>query len=331
MNKKIKFYLDQNVIDYLIKGKLESISEFINQINNSEIIYSYVTLREFSRINDESNRNLYLNYLKNQNAKYFWIDDNEKAHFEEADPFLKYVDNRDNDRIYGSIEKSMYDLMHKFLGGKKDITFNEIGQSQKTSFNDLIKNLDTMINSFKYFPDDDKKTVQENIREMKNQYSNIIDKSVNDFSKNSILKDTSPLNELRKLWKIDVSKLKNIEAPNIVEKIWEIIKDGIKSNNIKLSYDDLFGDVLSKFYPNIKVTMIMKINGLYNLLNSLGYYPDKNISNDKKFIPFINDHQHVGHAIYADFLITRDNNLMKKAEAIFEHYNIGTKIIFIKT
>ena len=76
---------------------------------------------------------------------------------------------------------------------------------------------------------------------------------------------------------------------------------------------------------------MMKINGLYNLLNSLGYYPDCHLGKDNKFIPFINDHHHVGHAIIADVFITRDTKLMKKAEAIFEHYKIGTKILFIKT
>ena len=74
----------------------------------------------------------------------------------------------------------------------------------------------------------------------------------------------------------------------------------------------------------------MKVNGLYNLLNTIGYYPDKNIRNDKKFIPFINDHQHVGYAIYSDFFITRDKRLMKKAEAVYEHLKIRTKVKFIE-
>jgi|GEM_PF-3032793 len=49
----MKFYLDQNVIDYLIKGNLDSINELIYHIENSEIVYSYVTLKEFARIENE--------------------------------------------------------------------------------------------------------------------------------------------------------------------------------------------------------------------------------------------------------------------------------------
>jgi len=76
--------------------------------------------------------------------------------------------------------------------------------------------------------------------------------------------------------------------------------------------------------------MRLKVNWLYNMLNSIGYHPDKNIRSDKRFIPFINDQQHAGNAIYSNFLITRDKRLMKKAEAVYEHLKIGTKIIFIK-
>ena len=64
MKDSIKFYLDQNVIDYLIKDKLKVVSELFNQLENPQIIYSYVTLREFSRIENESQRNIFLDYLK---------------------------------------------------------------------------------------------------------------------------------------------------------------------------------------------------------------------------------------------------------------------------
>lgn len=66
------------------------------------------------------------------------------------------------------------------------------------------------------------------------------------------------------------------------------------------------------------------------MLNNIGYYPDKKIRNDRKFIPFINDQQHVGHAIYSDFFVTRDKRLMKKTEAVYEHLKIRTKIIFME-
>ncbi|KUO58850.1 hypothetical protein APF79_04405 [bacterium BRH_c32] len=163
---------------------------------------------------------------------------------------------------------------------------------------------------------------------MNSVYSELIDKSTKQI-KESNYNTENPLNDLRKLLDINFDKLNEIEPPNIINKIWDKIKTGIKNNNVNLTYDDLFGDGLTKYYPNQKISVVMKVNGLYNLLNSIGYHPDKNLRNDNKFIPFINDHRHAGNAIYSDFFITRDKRLIKKAEAIYEHLKIGTKIIFI--
>ena len=164
---------------------------------------------------------------------------------------------------------------------------------------------------------------------MNSYYAESIDKSTQQI-KNTNYNNENPLNDLRKLCDIKVDKLYEIEPPNVINQIWDKIKDGIKSSNSNINYNDLFGDGFNKFFPNQKITMTMKVNGLYNILNSIGYYPDKNIRSDKKFIPFINDQQHVGQAIYSSFFITRDKRLMKKTEAVYEHLKIGTEIVFIE-
>ena len=116
---KVRFYLDQNVIDYLIKGNLDTVQELINKTQNSEIIYSYVTLREFARIEDVLQRKLYLDYLKRVKAKYLSIDDNESAHFEEGDPFEIFNKNSSNNKIYEDLVNSNLEMVHKLYGGKK--------------------------------------------------------------------------------------------------------------------------------------------------------------------------------------------------------------------
>ena len=328
---KIRFYLDQNVIDYLIKGNLNSIQELINKIPNSEIIYSYVTLREFARIEDESHRRLYLDYLRRVDAKYFWIDDNELANYENADPFEKYEANTNSrdKKIYKDLEDSMLQLMHKLLGGKKDISFDEIANSQKYSFSQLMEYLNSIIASLDEHPAIDKELLKKHSQHMNSYFGELVDKSTQQI-KNADYNKDNPLNELRKLCDIKVDELNKIEPPNVIDKIWDVLKGGIKNNNSNLTYDDLFGDGLYKYFHYKKMTMIMKVNGLYNMLNNIGYYPDKNIRNDRKFIPFINDQQHVGHASYSNFFVTRDKRLMKKTEAVYEHLKIRTKIIFIE-
>lgn len=325
----VRFYLDQNVIDYLIKGNLNSFQELIDKNQNVEIVYSYVTLREFARIEDVSQRKFYLDYLKRVNAKYFWIDKDELAYFEEVDPFEKFNANISDNKIAKEVEDSMLEMAHKLLGGKKDVSFDEIAISQKNSFSHLMEYLNTTLDSLDEVPAIDKGLLKKYSQYMNTQFAELIDKSTQQI-KDSNYNNENPLNDLRKLFDIKVDKLNEIEPPNVISQIWDKIKDGIKNCNINLTYNDLFGDGFSKFYPNQKITMSMKVNWLFNMLNSIGYYSDKNIRNDKKFIPFINDQQHIGNAIYSEFFITRDRRLMKKTEAVYEHLKIGTKIIFIQ-
>jgi hypothetical protein len=323
---RVRFYLDQNVIDYLIKGNLDDVQDLINKTPNSEIIYSYVTLREFERIEDVSHRKLYLDYLKRFKAKYFWIDKNEILHFEGVDPFEKFDEYNSRRTIYD--EDPMIQMVHKILGGEKGISFDEIATSNKISFSHLMEYVNTTLDFVPEHPAINKEFLKNILKNGNSSYAdsiNILTQQINNANYNF----ENPINDLRKLSGIKVDKLNEIEPPNVIDQIWDIIKDGINNTNSDLSYND-FGDGFKKFYPNQKVTMTMKVIGLYNFLNSIGYYPDKNIRSDKKFIPFINDHQHVGYAIYSNFFITRDKRLMKKAEAVYEHLKIRTKIYFIE-
>jgi len=323
----IRFYLDQNVIDYLIKGNLNFIKKIINQVPNSEIVYSYVTLREFSRIDHDIQRKSYLDFLKNSNAKYFWIDNDGYAYFEEVDPNEKYNELESENPVYKNLEDSMLGMMHKLFGGKKNVDFNEIAESQKVSFNELIEFINKSLDSLEDNILIDKEQFKNQTQSMNKYFIELIDKSINQIKVHS---SENTLNELRKLLDINIVELNNIVPPNIIIQIWERIKDGIKRNNINLTFNDLFGDGILKYYSNQKITMTMKVNGLHNLLNSLGYYSDKGIQNDNKFFPFINDQKHVGNAIYSNYFVTRDKRLMKKTEAVYEHLKIGTQIIFIQ-
>lgn len=328
-HKKVRCYLDQNVIDFLIKGNINSIQDLINKNQNSEIIYSYVTFREFARIDNESNRALYLNFLKINEAIYFHIDKNEIVHFEDADPFEQFNLFYNNSNNYNDLEDSVISMVHKILGGKKDTSFDEVGTSFNNSFGQLIEDLNAAINSLEDHPDIDKNSLKEQLQSAKSNLSEMNDKSMKQLT-NSIYNTENPLHEWRKLCGIKVDQLNAITPPNVIDQIWNLLKDEIKRSNSKVTYNDLFGDGWYRHLSDQDIAMTMKVNGLYGLLNFMGYYPDKNIRDDRKFIPFINDQQHVGHAIYADYFITRDKRLKKKADAVYEHLKIKTKIIFVE-
>jgi hypothetical protein len=181
----VRFYLDQNIIDYLIKGKLDILGKSIRGVQNSEIIYSYVTLAEFSKINDDSQRKLYLDFLKDNNAKYFWIDNNELAHFEDVNPYEQYNLNQTENPIYNNLQSSMLGMLHKLLGGKKDMSFDEIGETQKQSFGNLMefinKNLDSIDNNFTI----DKEYFKNNTELLSKYFNDIIDNFTKQLKNNN--------------------------------------------------------------------------------------------------------------------------------------------------
>lgn len=324
-NKKIpKLYLDQNIIDYLIKGNLK----FNEEMNHFQIVYSMITLKEFARIADESKRNLYLDFFKNNNAQYFWVDNNEYAHFENICPYVVYNKVITENLPFVGIEKSMQNMMHKFIGGKKDYSYEDIIDEQKNSFNELInflkKEIESLGEAFPY-----SMNIVDNYADILNTvFSNLLDKNLNII--NNHPDKINKLSEFRKKLSIAPSELNNIQPPNIVIKVWEKIEKNIKKFSDDVKFDDLFGDGIGRYFPNQKLTMTMKVNSIFNMLNFFGYYADKEIEKDRNFISNICDQQHAGLAIYANVFITRDKRMMKKTRATYELLNISTDVQFIE-
>jgi hypothetical protein len=214
---KVRFYLDQNVIDYLIKGNLDTVQELINKTQNSEIIYSYVTLREFARIEDVLQRKLYLDYLKRVKAKYLSIDNNESAHFEEVDPFEIFNKNNSNNKIYEDLVNSNLEMVHKLYGGKKDTSFDEIAASLNKSFSHLMEHLRTTLDSLDEHPAINKELLKEILQYANTNYAESVDKTTQ-LIKNSNYNYENFLNDLRKLCDIKVDKLNEIEPPMLLIK-----------------------------------------------------------------------------------------------------------------
>jgi len=197
IKNKIRFYLDQNVIDYLIKGNLDAVQQLINQTPNSEILYSYVTLREFAHIKDITQRKIYLDYLKRVNAKYLRIDKDELAYFEAVDPFEKFYEYINDSRIAKEIEDPMLDMVHKLFGGKKDVSFEGIAISQKNSFSHLMEHLDSSINTLDQHPAIDKELLKKYSQSMNSYFAELIDRTVQQL-KDKNYNNENPLNDLRR-------------------------------------------------------------------------------------------------------------------------------------
>jgi len=327
-----RLYLDQNIIDLLVKNKSSDFEKLVISNKNIQVMYSNVTIDEISRIKDAFDRDKYLNVLKNLNARYFWVDDNEIAHFDIRSPseiFLELTSK--NQKTFRNVQQSTLDFSHKMIGGKKGTSIEDITSSQSDAFNDLMGLIENEIDVFQDKSSIDKSFLKTYPKIMKERYSNLmydLNSQINKYHPNT--ENMDGLKEFRKLLNLEPIELNNIELPHIIEKIWAQMEERIKANKIDLTFADLFGEGFAKYYPNKKFTMVMKVNGIYNLLNTIGYFPDRNIEKERKFKSFVSDQQHAGMAIYSHLLLTCDKRFMKKTEAVYEYLNIGPKILFIQ-
>lgn len=327
----IRFYFDQNILDSFLKNRLLGLKRMILENDNYRVIYSLPTLSEFERISESKDRNKFLELLKELKAEYYSIDDNELAQFFIDDPKKKYSEVIEENEKYNPVIKSMELFLHKLLGGHKGTSMASIVQENRNTFNNLMGMVDEEFQKVQADVNIPKDVIDKIILNAKNKYSSTTEEFLNEFSKN-VKNDLEyeGIKEFQKLLSLGPLRLNNIKPPNVIKQIWEVVKIEADAKNINITYDDLFGDKIWSFLPKNKIRLVDKINGLYNLLNSLGYHSEPQLHKTRRFNTFVSDTQHSGHAAYSHCLVSCDERFVKKTEAVYEHLNIGTKIIFIR-
>ena len=332
-NKNIvRFYFDQNILDSFLKNRLTVFKKLILDNENYKVIYSYPTLNEFERINDAADRNKFLELLEEFEAEYYWIDDNELAQFTFDDPKRKYSQIIEENIKFKPVMNSMELFLHKLMGGHKGTSMTSIIKENRDTLNDLMEILSEELQKFQADTTITKDIIDNIIPTSKKEFSFITEGFFNEFNKNVKNElEYEGIKDFQKFLSIGPLRLNNVTPPNVINKIWEVVKFEAESKNINITYDDLFGEKIWSYFPTKNISIVEKINGLYNLLNFLGYHSEPQLHKTKKFNTFISDTQHSGHAAYAHFLVSSDERFVKKTEAVYEHFNIGTRIIFLNT
>jgi len=60
------------------------------------------------------------------------------------------------------------------------------------------------------------------------------------------------------------------------------------------------------------------------MLNTLGYYPDSKVHKERRFIAAASDNSHASIASFCNFLLSNDENFIKKVNAAYEYLEIPT-------
>ena len=126
---------------------------------------------------------------------------------------------------------------------------------------------------------------------------------------------------------IGPTQLNNVKPPNVIQKVWEMVRPSYAPT---ISTMDEFLTTALSFNansPNTQPEIVTRVNGLYNLLNILGFWRDEDLNRPRRMKASFDDMTHVGYAISCNALYCGDKRMNIKAQAIYEHCGITTQIL----
>ena len=318
-------YLDQNVLDFFTKQGLGEFGQIL--IKDYQVVYSDETLKEIRR--SKGFEESFLNVLNDLKANYlkliveppnFTITD--KASISERNPFVVYKEYCENSDDGVDIEHAIQQWLFKFSGGRKGDSINDIHNEQISAFSELIESI--MDNSDE-LPEETHRQLKIYTQEMTSQYKATLEKTESMMLENiEDDKNWDGIKDFRSQVGIGPKQLNNIEPPNVLVKIWDKLKTLPTYSQANIDIDDLFQLKKNPIYPEQSYFKHQKVTGIYNMLNTLGYYPDSKVHKERRFIAAASDNSHASIASFCNFLLSNDEHFIKKVNAAYEYLEIPT-------
>lgn len=121
-------------------------------------------------------------------------------------------------------------------------------------------------------------------------------------------------------------QLNNIQPPDVLRKIWNLFQKVPPYNEMNQTIDEFFGLARNPIYPEKPYFKHQKVTSIYNMLNTLGYYPDSKVHKERRFVAALSDQSHASIASFSEFLFSRDENFNRKVRAAYEYLGIPTQV-----
>ena len=336
-------YIDQNVIDSLRKG----IYSFEHDVFSKRFraVYSDETLREILRAEDGGgDANEYLDVLASLDAYHLSLELNPQFvpsgnalinALNPQDVYKAFVQNRHYDDL---IETNLM-LTHKIMGGLQELTVEDIVQKMLSAFEKITQSLEQDIAIIEaYIPNAGKLLLdlfnsQGPLKAVSlEDYKEILERLKKAFVENLDLDNPtrSALDRYREELRLNPKNLNNLEAPNIVEKVWHVVSQDENISKSGITISQFFGlDSPSPTNPNRESYLSEKVGSIYIHLNMAGYFPDKGLHQRERFASSFSDMQHVSLASHCDCLLSSDVRLIKKAAAAYEFTGANTTAVLL--
>jgi len=322
-------YLDHNVLDLMTKDDPDKIKELLSGYNFTPV-YSDETLREIHR--SIGYEHTFLDLLDEIKATYIEpiLDHNfrqtgrARLHFSPSKTHYESFLERQLECASGDFGIS--EMLMKFYGGRERNSFKEIFQQGAV---DLQKYLEDTLNGI----EDMSLSEIIDMQDIKKLIENLPDIMMHQSSKIAAeldKREISPVSEFEQATGLGPKVLNNVEPPNVVEKIWQMLSDaqGFPGDDMEM----FFGVKPRGFETdaNRERTTQEKVNAIYHQLNFLGYYRDSKMQKEKRFRASFSDMTHAGVASFCHLFLCRDEDLVMKAAAAYEYLGVQTKILHYK-
>lgn len=335
---KPSVYLDQNILDLLLK---KASNEILNYISSNWVVYcSHVTLSEIYKAgaNSSSLNHLesFLSILDRLNAKFIFqtMDfSNNQGYFIELsvsahEAYAKYTEEilsfeniLPNTLKFGMINYSHINSPNEwvdaqvgelirlfiFINDGKIILEEEL---EKGTYSDIEKaNIKKFILSIEI-------QLEQLLEQLPSTESGLRN-FAHELSQLDVEKGLSKI--IRQEYKINYDNLNKIEGHGAFEKIVLYIK----SQNL------INSETLKEFLVNIdneSKPIHQRIMFAYDFLNLIGYKVDKSLHKENRYLGAMKDCEHVGLASLCDWFISNDQRLNAKAKIIYEYLGVPTHV-----
>ena len=327
-------YLDQNILDLFVDGEYK---EFAEKLKSSfQIVYSDETLKEIKRSGDYSDK--FLSVLRDLSAYQLKLvleqpefKETDKATLTNRDPFDAFEEYCENVKEYDYIQSSMEQWLFKFSGGKSGVGIAEIHNDQKEAFSSLMKELKAQLHEFS----DEIPNIDSLFEEYENEMTSNLASSLDETER--ILKENiqddknwSGIKDLRNATGLGPIELNNIEPPDVLNQIWEKYRNIPPYKEMDIGIGEFYGLKKNTIFPDRPYFKHQKVTAIYNILNSLGYWPDSEVHKERRFVSALSDNSHASLASFCHVLFSRDKAFVKKVQAAFEYLEIPTFVQLVE-
>lgn len=332
MNEELTtVYLDHNILDAIIKSRIAPVAAYLSDQTNCTPVYSSENLKEISNSNGYENEHLSL--LRKINARYLYPNMDSafrytgRVSIEVIDPFDAYNRYRENQKNTPDATCGLSGLLQKCYGGHTDKSFEEIASNGSKEFSELIDTALSEISNSDEELEYSKSKIPKQSESIKDYYNQLTYDNAKFLDSNYGNEPVTKRFEL--VTGIGPKRLNNIKSPDVIKKIWELLKIKLPPGT---EFEHFFGLKQRDCINNcdLVLTDLEKINAIYHQLNYIGFHRDNEMQKPRKFQASFSDLTHAGLAVFTKILFSCDSKFAKKASVAYEYLNVGPKVVLFR-